>query len=96
MPRFRNCYELALARDPSLAGKVTTAIVIGPDGGVAEARVAESTLTDAELHTCLNGVSLALRFAPPKGGGKVFVTYPFVFSSSGGSPEPRRGGCIFP
>ncbi len=77
------CYEKELPRNPNLEGKVTTAFVIGPTGAVQSARIAESTMGNANVESCLTRVIQRLRFPPCAGGGVAEVTYPWIFKSGG-------------
>jgi hypothetical protein len=36
------------------------------------------------IEQCVTRIIQRLKFPSPKGGGQVVVTYPFVFSASGG------------
>jgi hypothetical protein len=81
--QIRACYELELNARPKLAGKVVTAWTIDPQGLVTESHVAESTLGDAQVERCVTSRIKTWRFPLPKGGGEVFVTYPFIFTRGG-------------
>jgi hypothetical protein len=78
------CYEKELPRNPNLSGKITTAWVIGPTGGVLSTRVAETTMANANVEQCLLRVIKRLKFPPCAGGGTADVTYPWIFKSGGG------------
>lgn len=82
--QIRYCYEKQLASNPSLAGKVSIEFVIGADGRVTTARVAEQTLADPEVGRCIQSKVKTWTFPNPKGGGVVVVTYPFLFKPAGG------------
>ncbi len=86
IPLVKECYELALAEEPELSGKLTVRFEVVADeeqGGLIadsqivpdEARPAPSAL----LSECLQESMYALKLEAPEGGGKVVVTYPFVF-----------------
>jgi TonB family protein len=77
------CYHKALARDPSLGGKVVVRFVISPTGTVQTAAVDSSTMADPEVESCVVRSVRRWRFPQPEGGGIVVVTYPFLFRSSG-------------
>jgi TonB family protein len=77
----RYCYERELARDPDLAGRVTISFVISPDGSVASADVASSTLGSDAVESCLSTAVRRWAFPAPQGGGIVRVSYPFEFQS---------------
>jgi hypothetical protein len=78
----RSCYSKGLAKDPTLAGKVTIAFTIGPDGNVTTASVGDDTLSDATVGTCIAKRAKAWKFPKPIGGGVAAVRYPFSFSPS--------------
>ncbi len=78
---LRYCYEKALQRDPNLRGKVAIFFRIESAGTVDEAHVSESTLGSASAEACLVANVRRWRFPPPKGGGVVLVTYPFIFEA---------------
>jgi hypothetical protein len=77
--RFRFCYEDGLARDPSLAGRVSTKFVIDRDGSVATVADAGSDLHDDAVVACVGRAFGSLSFPEPA-GGVVNVTYPLMFS----------------
>jgi TonB family protein len=81
IPTMRYCYEKALVKDPSLAGKIVVSFVIGPDGRVRSADVKSSTVGDATMERCVVEAIERASFPKPVGGGVVAVTYPFVFST---------------
>jgi TonB family protein len=81
--QIRFCYESQLNRFPKLEGKVAVKFVISPSGTVASSTVAQSTVGNAELETCVAGRVRTWVFPKPKGGGVVIVTYPFIFKQSG-------------
>ena len=66
---FQKCYEAGLARHADLTGKLTMRFVIGLDGKVSDARVADSTLPDCAVSRCVREAN----------GGIVSVVYPIVF-----------------
>jgi len=78
---IKQCYEAGLTDNPSLAGKVVVDFTIGSTGEVTEASVKESTLGREDIDACLVSVVDGWRFDPPKGGGFVRVTYPFIFNA---------------
>jgi len=81
--QIRFCYESQLNRFPKLEGKVAIKFVISPSGSVASSSVAQSTIGNPELETCVAGRVRTWMFPKPKGGGVVIVTYPFIFKQSG-------------
>jgi TonB family protein len=77
---FRKCYEAALGRNATLAGKVTVRFVIDPTGAVAAAASdPSSTLQDADAVQCIVRGFGKLVFPPPD-GGSVTVVYPIQFN----------------
>lgn len=81
--QIRYCYESQLNRFPNLNGKVAVKFVISPTGAVSTSSVAQSTVGNAELESCVAGRVRTWMFPKPKGGGVVIVTYPFIFKQSG-------------
>jgi hypothetical protein len=77
--RFRACYEPALLKNPSLAGRVTTRFVIGRDGAVTNVANGGADLPDASVVSCVTRAFYGLSFPQPE-GGIVTVTYPITFS----------------
>ncbi|MDC0671567.1 VIT domain-containing protein [Nannocystis radixulma] len=73
----RACYEQGLQRDPNLRGRVSLDIRIDGHGAVDSASVAEDTLTDPNVGTCIAAAVRRWRF-PGNPGGLVTVRYPFV------------------
>ncbi|MBX7113758.1 MAG: adventurous gliding motility protein GltG [Myxococcaceae bacterium] len=82
--QIRYCYESELTRSPKLGGKVSIKFVISASGSVAQSSVADSSMNNATVETCVAGRVRTWQFPKPKGGGVVIVTYPFVFKQSGG------------
>lgn len=81
---IKQCYEAGLREDPSLEGKVVVDFTIGSAGDVVQATIKESTLGREDIDACLINVVNGWRFEPPKGGGVVRVSYPFVFKTTDG------------
>ncbi|MBI5494270.1 MAG: AgmX/PglI C-terminal domain-containing protein [Deltaproteobacteria bacterium] len=81
--QIKYCYERELTRSPGLAGKVGVKFVIGAQGNVQSAVVAESTLNNKSAESCVTGKVRGWIFPKPKGGGIVIVTYPFIFKQGG-------------
>ena len=76
------CYERALLREPGLAGKVVLEWVVGTNGKVAAVKTKSSTLRNNSVEACILGKLKTWTF-PPARGGKVIITYPFLFNSVG-------------
>lgn len=81
--QVRYCYEKELNLSPGLWGKISIRWMIGPDGKVKSAAIAESSMHSNAVETCLTNRVLGWTFPSPKGGGSVVVNYPFVFKKSG-------------
>jgi hypothetical protein len=78
--RFRLCYEQGLRKDPKLAGTVATKFVIDTQGGVStSARDNSTTMTDADVVSCVTRGFSNLSFPQPE-GGIVVVVYPLIFA----------------
>ncbi len=82
LSEVRGCYERALLKSPGLAGKLQLEWTIDSRGKVSEIKVKTSTLRGAEVPNCIVSSLKAWTFPPPK-GGRVIVSYPFLFNSVG-------------
>lgn len=76
------CYERALVRDATAAGRVTVAFVIGPDGSVSDAAISDNAL-DRPAGECIRRAVLSWRYPRPEPPGPVSVRFPFNLSQSG-------------
>ncbi|MBI2892029.1 MAG: AgmX/PglI C-terminal domain-containing protein [Deltaproteobacteria bacterium] len=76
------CYERALLREPSLAGRVVMSWVISPSGGVANVSVAQSSMSNSAVTSCISSAIRGWRFPQPQ-GGSVTVSFPYVFRPVG-------------
>jgi Ca-activated chloride channel family protein len=74
----RRCYNEALARDRTIAGRIAINFVITSRGKVASAIVQE-TNTDRKLGNCVARAMKDLSFPATPGTGWYIVTYPFNF-----------------
>ncbi|WP_438006052.1 AgmX/PglI C-terminal domain-containing protein [Sorangium sp. So ce321] len=81
--RFRLCYENGLRNNPNLTGRVSVGFSIGRDGAVSSVQNGGSDLPDAGVVSCVVRSFYGLSFPPPD-AGIVTVTYPLLFSPSGG------------
>jgi TonB family protein len=77
--QIRNCYQTALASHPGLTGKITLNFLVTGDGKVSTARVTASTINEPHLGSCLVSLLKGFDFPAPRDGGRVNVSYPFVF-----------------
>ncbi len=78
---IRYCYERELSADPNLYGKMQVKFVIDASGSVINPRIGISTLQNAMVEGCILRRLVTWQFPRPKGGTKVFVTYPFMFKA---------------
>lgn len=77
----RQCYNKALAQDPSLKGDVTIAVRVGPTGNVCSASVAANNMGTAAVAQCAANVFRASAGFPAPKGGCVDATVPMHFVS---------------
>ena len=87
MSQIKYCYEKELNKDPNLEGKLVMFWLISGSGDVQTASASQNTFSGgsaAPIEQCVQRIIQRLKFPTPKGGGVVNVTYPFVFSNSGG------------
>jgi TonB family protein len=82
---IRACYDPESWRNPSLSGKVTLQLSVKGDGSVDGARVAQSTLGNSVVESCM--VKDVTRWRFPAANGESNLTVPFVFSG-----EAQRDG----
>jgi hypothetical protein len=86
IPVIRDCYDSALEDDDALGGKLVMQFEILGDedvGGVVdqvEVEPNESTIANLDMRECVRESMYTLELPPPAAGGRVMVTYPFVFS----------------
>jgi len=76
---IKACYERQLARNPNASGKVALLFVIGASGAVEEARAVEVSDGLGPVAECAAARIRTWGFPEPAGGGKVTVTFPWVF-----------------
>lgn len=79
MNRIRYCYQRELAKNASLAGKISMKFTIAGDGSVSSSSVKSSSMGNASVESCLQKTFMQLDFPKPRGGGIVIVSYPFMF-----------------
>lgn len=65
----RQCHADAMKRNSRIAGEVVVQATVGPKGGITEASIWRSTITNKALLTCILGVVEAQTVARPGGGG---------------------------
>lgn len=77
------CYEAALKRNPTLAGKITLRFTIGKIGKVTKVDIEADTMHDDDVSQCIIDHAKNWRFPEPKGGSDgVQFSYPFIFQAS--------------
>lgn len=76
------CYERQLSADPNLFGKIAVKFTIAGTGQVETQTINDSTLKNSNVELCILNKISKWKFPEPKGGTKVFVTYPFLFKST--------------
>jgi hypothetical protein len=84
VPIAHECYQSALEDDPELGGKIVTRfVIVGAEdvgGVVEEAEISDdSTLDNAFVRECMRESLMAVVFEPPEDGGRIEVSYPFLF-----------------
>lgn len=92
VPIAKECYASALEDEPKLAGKLVMTFGIAGDeevGGVVDEAAVDPTseIKHPELGECMRESMMSLSFPAPEDGGRVAVTYPFVFSADGPPPQ---------
>lgn len=77
--KFLACYQAALQKNPTLAGRVTVKFTIDKNGAPKAVTVAGGDLTDKSVGQCLTKAVASLTFPQPD-RGEVLVSYPFAFT----------------
>jgi len=68
-PRFRACYQTALATDPNAEGSVSLVAHVAADGHVSDVSAPDKTTLSPALVTCLSDVVRSASFPAPGGSG---------------------------
>lgn len=71
------CYEKGLQSQPQLGGRVAVSFIIGPNGRVKAAQVADSSLASNNVENCILARMKTWQFPHPVGRVNVDVLYPF-------------------
>ncbi|MDB4980545.1 MAG: putative abductin-like protein, partial [Myxococcales bacterium] len=79
----RFCYSEALARNPTLAGRVVVQFTIAPTGRVIAAALQTSSLGAPAVEQCIVKATQRWEYPRPSGGGLVVVSYPFQLMAAG-------------
>jgi hypothetical protein len=88
VPLIRQCFQDVAARYPG-PQSVTLKFTIegqGLTGHFRDGEVVDTTIQDPFALACFLDSLLDVRFPPPRGGGRVTITYPFRFE-----PRPDAG-----
>ena len=80
---MKYCYEKELTKNPNLYGKVVVQFTIGGTGKVDEGHISQTEMNNEAVEGCIIRNVKMWVFPQPKGGGQVYVTYPFIFKSAG-------------
>jgi TonB family protein len=75
------CYERALLKEPTLAGRVVLRLAIDPAGRVTAATLEEDALGNPPFAACLLAAARGWRLPPPGADG-IEVSFPFIFQPS--------------
>ncbi len=86
VPLVKECYQDLLEREPDLSGRMVLQFAIMGDesvGGIVDEMEfgADSEIQDLDFRECVSETMMSTVFDPPQGGGKVMVTYPFIFAA---------------
>nr|WP_228531148.1 MULTISPECIES: AgmX/PglI C-terminal domain-containing protein [Myxococcaceae] len=76
-----SCSDQLEVRGTPFIGRIAVRFVIGNEGDVCAARIAEAKPSQPLLEQCLVQAARGWRFPRPNGPGSVTVTYPFVFGA---------------
>lgn len=79
--QLRYCYQRVLAKNPTLAGKVTLELVVSPEGTVSQATATGLT---TEVHDCLAAGAMRWSFPKPS-KGIVKIALPITFAPPPGT-----------
>lgn len=71
------CYEQGLRAQPTIGGRVAVSFIIGPNGKISKANVAESSLGSRTVESCMIARMKTWQFPRPVGAVNVDVLYPF-------------------
>src|SRR6266508_4153606 len=82
--QVRYCYDQALAKQPTLAGRLVVQFTVAPMGNVLAAVVGSTTLGSPAVESCVVAAVKRWEFPKPEGGGLVIVSYPFQLTPAGG------------
>jgi hypothetical protein len=81
MNEIRYCYEAAILKDATIAGKLLVDFKINGGGNVPNAGISEASMQNQQVSQCLLTKLRSWKFPQPRGGVLVAVSYPFIFKS---------------
>lgn len=81
LPAIRSCYERESRGDPTLAGKVTVAFVVQPDGRVRNAEAIQNSTGSVAVAACVSRGVSRVQFGAEPTRGAVSCVYPFLFGA---------------
>jgi outer membrane biosynthesis protein TonB len=81
-PAAKRCYQTGLNSDPTLSGRVSLTIQVGPSGEVSGVTASQSGL-NAQVTGCISAAARRLQFQAPGGSGST-ISVPFNFVKQGG------------
>jgi hypothetical protein len=88
--QIKYCYQQALFKQPTLAGRMVVNFQVNPQGQVLELSVRETTLQSPQLMSCVSDAMRGWEFPPtPTFDGIIEINYPFLLRPK--VPEPVYG-----
>jgi hypothetical protein len=75
-PRFKQCYQVALAKDPAMQGRTIIVAKVAPNGSVVSAEPSQTTGLSDELTRCIANVVQHAVFDPPGGSDSLPLQIP--------------------
>lgn len=88
--QIKYCYQQALFKQPTLAGRMLVNFQVSPQGQVLELSIRESTLQSPQLLSCVSDSMRSWEFPPtPTYDGVTEINYPFLLRPK--VPEPVYG-----
>ncbi len=88
--QIRHCYQQALSKQPTLAGRLVVIFEINPKGQVDDLLISETALNSPPLLQCISDTMRTWEFpSTPYYSGNVRIVYPFVLRPK--IPEPPAG-----
>lgn len=77
---IEKCYTDRLGGNPTMNGRVMARVAVGPQGEIMSHSISSSTLSNAEVETCVDAVLGSLQFEPLGPEKTALVQYPLLFS----------------